>query len=226
MDYTFCGKELHFTNVDARLAFTDERLKLTDVRAELFGGTVKGDGDISIQKSKPGHTATLRFNDVNFQKLTKLYFNYDESQGKLDATYSFTGAGENARTMRGEGDMAVTDGNVFAIPFLGPFSEILSKIVPGMGHNKAHKASTKFSISNGIIATKDFVVEGKGFSMIGDGRIWFLDDRMDFDMRVNARGLPGVVLFPVSKLTEYTTQSKFSEPAWRLKIFPRLGPER
>jgi AsmA-like C-terminal region len=226
MDYTFCGKDLQFTNVDARLAFTDERLKLTDVRAELFGGTVKGEADISIVKAKPGHTATLRFGGVDFQRLTKLYFDYDESQGKLDATYSFAGAGDNGRAMRGEGEMAVTDGNVFAIPFLGPFSDILNKIVPGMGYNKAQKAAAKFTVANGIITTKDFVVTGKGFSMIGDGRIWFLDDRMDFDMRINAQGLPGVLLFPVSKLLEYRTQSKFSEPAWRPKVIPKLGTER
>src|SRR5262245_31003245 len=73
MDYTFCGKELHFSNVDARLAFTYERLKITEARAELFGGTVKGEADISILKGKPGHTAAVRFDDVDFQKLTKLY---------------------------------------------------------------------------------------------------------------------------------------------------------
>ncbi len=223
MNYTFCGKDLSLTDVKANLFFTDERLKLTNVRAGLFGGTVTGEGDISILKAKPGHVASLRFADMDFARLTKLYFGYDESQGKLNGAYHFTGTGDRGRLMRGEGELTVTDGNVFAIPFLGPFSDILNKIVPGMGYNKAHKASARFSIAEGIISTKDFVIEGKGFSMIGDGRIWFLEDRMDFDMRLNARGLPGVVLFPVSKLLEYRAQSKFSEPIWRPKLIPKIG---
>ena len=224
MDYTFCGKELHFNNFTAHLLFAEQRLKLTDVRAELFGGTIKGEADISLLKAKPGHVASLRFGDVDFSSLTKLYFDYDDSKGKLNGTYHFTGQGDNGRLMRGEGELAITDGNVFAIPFLGPFSDILSKIIPGAGYNRAHKASASFAIADGMIETKDFLVEGKGFSMIGDGRIGFLDDTMDFDMRVNAQGIPGLILFPVSKLLEYHTDAKFSKPDWRPKVIPKLTP--
>ena len=226
MDYTFVGKELHFGEAKGRLFFTDERLKLSDTRAELFGGKITGDADISILKAKPGHNATLQLSGVNFAKLSKLYFDYDDSEGKLDAAYSFSGKGDEGRTMRGEGEVTVTDGKVFAIPFLGPFSEILNKIVPGMGYNRAHKASMTFGIAEGIITTKNFLITGKGFSMMGGGRIWFLDDKMDFDIRINAQGLPGVLFFPVSKLLEYRAASKFSKPEWRPKIIPRINVEK
>ena len=128
--------------------------------------------------------------------------------------------------MRGKGELTVTDGKVFAIPFLGPFSEILNKIVPKMGYNAAHKAAASFAIEDGVITTKDFLITGKGFSMMGGGRIWFLDDRMDFDVRINAQGLPGVLFFPVSKLLEYRAASKFSKPDWRPKIIPRIPSDR
>ena len=128
--------------------------------------------------------------------------------------------------MRGEGELTVTDGNVFAIPFLGPFSEILTKVFPGVGYNRAHKASASFGIADGIITTKNFLISGKEFSMLGGGRIWFLDDRMDFDIRINAQGLPGAIFLPVSKLLEYRTVSKFSKPEWRPKIIPRINPGR
>ena len=58
--------------------------------------------------------------------------------------------------------------------------------------------------------------------MIGHGKLFFVDDRMDFDMRINAQGLPGVLLFPVSKLLEYTSDGKLSKPTWRPKVVPRL----
>jgi hypothetical protein len=187
---------------------------------------VTGNGDISLLKAKPGHVAELQFADVDFTSLTKLYFDYDEAHGKMSGTYRFTGAGDDGRTMRGEGDMVVTDGNVFAIPFLGPFSEILNKIVPRMGYSRARKASASFTVADGLITTKNFLIEGRGFSMIGGGKIWFLDDRMDFDIRINAQGLPGVLLFPVSKLTEFRALSKFSKPEWRPKVLPRPSERR
>ena len=224
LEYTLFGKDLHFTGVTARMAFTESQLTMTDVQAELFGGTLRGEAVISIRKGKPGHTAHVEFDGVDFTKLTKLYFDYNESQGKLHGTYDFTGAGDDGRVMRGHGGITVMEGQVFAIPFLGPFSGFLNDLVPGMGYQKARRASATFTVDEGVIATKDFVIVGRGFSMIGDGEIGFLDDRLDFDMRVNAQGLPGVVLFPVSKLLEYETRGKFSEPSWRLKIVPRFGP--
>ena len=222
MDYTFCGKELKFGKVDAKMVFDDERLKLSDVRAELFDGVLKGTADISIVKAKPGHTAELRFIDVNFEKLTKLYFDYNDSKGKLNGVYNFNGKGDDGRTMRGEGKLEITEGYVFAIPFLGPFSDVLNKIVPGMGYNRARRAGMTFAIADGILATKNLEIEGRGFSMFGDGRIWFLDDKMDFDMRLNAQGLPGVLLLAVSQLLEYRSVSKFSTPDWKPKVIPTL----
>lgn len=223
IDYTFCGKDLHLTDVTGKLGFANGRMEMTDIRAELFGGTVKGEADISLLKAKPGHAARLEFAGVDFSSLTKLYFDYDESEGKLHGVYHFTGAGEDGRTMRGNGQLTVVEGKVFAIPFLGPFSEILNKLVPGMGYHKARRAAASFEVADGFLTTKDLVIEGRGFSMIGDGRIGFLDDRLDFDMRINAQGLPGVLLFPMSKLLEYETRGKFSKPAWRAKILPKFG---
>jgi len=226
MDYTFCGKDLHLTDVTGKLSFNDARLKIDSARAGLFGGTIKGDADISLLKIKPGHVATMRFTDVDFTSLTKLYFGYDESKGKLNGTYNFNGRGDDGRSMKGEGELTVTEGNVFAIPFLGPFSDILSKIVPGIGYNSARKASMTFAISDGIITTKNLAIEGRGFSMFGNGRIWFLDDRMDFDMRINMQGLLGLPVFVLSKLFEYRADSKFSKPEWRPKVIPNLGGSR
>ena len=226
MDYTFCKKDLHFSTLKGRLFFTDENLKLTDVRAELFGGMVTADGDVSTLKVKPGESLTIRVAGAEFPKLTKLYFGFDDSKGKLDGSCVFTGKGDDVRSLRGEGEIAITEGNVFAIPFLGPLSEILNKIVPGMGVSRARKATAKFSMADGILTNKDLVVEGNGFSMFGGGRLWLTEDKLDYDMRINARGLPGVVLFPVSKLLEYRANSRLSKPDWRLRMVPRLSSEK
>ena len=91
-----------------------------------------------------------------------------------------------------------------------------------MGYNVAHKGGCTFEMRDGVISTRDFLVKGQGFSMIGDGKLYFLDDKIDFDIRLNAQGLPGVLLFPVSKLFEYTSDGSLSKPVWKPKRLPSL----
>jgi hypothetical protein len=222
MDYTFLKRELHSPQIAGKLLFNHERLKISGLDGSLFGGRIRGGADISLNKAKPGHSANVEVENVNFASLTKLYFNYDSSQGRLNGRYAFSGRGDDARTMEGRGELSVTEGNVFAIPFLGPLSGILNSIVPGMGYNVARQGTAAFTIREGVIATNNLEVQGKGFSMFGGGKLFFLDDRMDFNMRINAQGLPGVLLFPVSKLFEYTADDKLSKPTWRPKMLPKL----
>ncbi len=221
-DHLFLKKNLSFPNVTGKLWFADDRLKITGVTAALFGGKLRGNADISLVREKPGHTVEMQLENVDFASVTKLYFDYETSKGRFDAVYNFTGAGDDPRAMRGRAEIAVRDGNVFAIPFLGPFSGILNSIVPGMGLDVAQKASGSFAVADGVINTDDLVVVGNGFSLMGNGKLMFVEDAIDFNVRINAHGLPGVLLFPVSKLFEYVSDEKLSKPKWRSKALPRL----
>jgi hypothetical protein len=78
-------------------------------------------------------------------------------------------------------------------------------------------------VADGVIRTDDLDVDGRGFTMIGQGDLLFIEDRMDFTVRVNARGVPGVLLYPVSKLFEYIADGKLSEPKWRPRVLPKGG---
>lgn len=222
MEYTFLKRELRSPQISGKLLFSSDRLKISDLNGALFGGRIRGSADISLRKEKPGHTVKMEVENMDFASLTKLYFNYDGSQGQLTGRYDFSGRGDDARTMEGRGQLSVVDGNVFAIPFLGPLSGILNSIVPGMGYNVARQGTATFTIQSGVISTENLEVQGNGFTMLGGGKLFFLDDKMDFDMRINARGLPGVLLFPVSKLFEYTADDKLSKPTWRPKMLPKM----
>ena len=131
MDYMFLGKTLPFDHVAARLLFTNDRLQINDVRADLLDGTLRGNADISLARNDPRYRASLSISEINFPRLTDLYFNYKTSQGLLRGTYEFNGLGNDWRTMRGKGKVEVSNGDVFAIPIFGPLSGILNHIVPG-----------------------------------------------------------------------------------------------
>jgi hypothetical protein len=218
VDYDFLGKTLPFDRVSARLLFTDDRLQIVDLRGALLSGTVRGNADISLARNDQRYRANVSVDAIDFPHLTDLYYNYKTAHGQLSGTYDFTGSGSDARTMRGRGKVEVTNGEVFAIPIFGPLSGILNHIVPGSGYSIAHKASTSFEISDGVIHTDDFDAAGTFFSMLGHGDIHFLDDKLDFNLRLNMKG-PGILLTPMYKLFEYTGEGSLKKPDWHPKRF-------
>jgi hypothetical protein len=218
MDYTFLGKILPFDRISARLLFTNERLQINDVRADLLSGTLRGNADISLARNDPRYRAMLSLSEINFPRLTELYYNYKTAQGLLGGTYEFAGLGNDWRTMRGSGKVEVSNGDVFAIPIFGPLSGILNKIVPGSGYSIARDATADFKVENGIIHTDDFKAAGALFSMLGHGDIHFLDDKLDFNVRLDMKG-PGIVLMPMYKLFEYVGEGSLKKPDWHPKRF-------
>ena len=199
-------------------------MKFTNLRGEIFGGQAEGSLDLALGKVKD-YTATLGVKGLDFAKLTKLYFDYDDSKGELSGEYRWTGRGDDSRTLRGAGSLQVDRGNVFAIPFMGPLSGVLSNVIPGLGFDKAHRATASFQTADGRISTGNLDVHGLGFSLIGGGWLGYTNDTMDFRVRMNTRGLPGLVLSPVSKLFEYSSQGPLNKPVWRPRVLtvPVLG---
>jgi hypothetical protein len=218
MDYVFLGKTLEFDRVSGRLLFTNDRLQITDIRGALLAGALRGNADISLARNDPRYRAGLSVSQINFPLLTDLYYNYKTAQGVLKGTYNFTGLGTDWRTMRGDGKVEVSNGDVFAIPIFGPLSGILNKILPGSGYSIARTGTADFKVENGIIHTDDFEAAGALFSMLGHGDIHFLDDKLDFSLRLDMKG-PGVLLTPMYKLFEYAGTGSLKKPDWHPKVF-------
>jgi hypothetical protein len=218
MDYVFLGKTLPVDRVSGRLLFTDNRLELSEIAGGLFTGTVRGAADISLAKGDPHYHANLAIDGLDFPRVADLYFKYQTARGRLNGTYDWTGLGSEARSMRGNGTVKVTEGDIFAIPVFGPLSGMLNAILPGAGYSLAHKANATFAVKEGVIHTDDFKVSGKLFGMVGHGDVHFLDDKLDFDIRIDATG-PGVLLTPMYKLFEYKGEGSVTKPNWHPKRF-------
>ena len=223
LGYTLIGKDLPFGPTSGTVRLKAQDLSVDLPRSRLFGGDVSVKAQVSVAPGVPRFSVSARLTDVDFMTLTRLYFGYDESGGKLSGAYDFTMTGGDDLSMTGRGNLMITDGKVLAMPVLGPLSVLLNDIIPGVGYQTAKKATADFTVANGVIDTKDIVIQGTGFSMLGNGKIHYLEDRMEMNMRLNAQGLPGVVLFPVSKILEYESVGSAKHPKWRPKILPKIG---
>ena len=220
MDYVFLGKTLPFQKINGRLLFTNDRLQIVDLRGTLLSGSVRGSADISLAHGDQHYRAKLAVDGMDFPRLTDLYWNYKTAQGRLSGSYDFNGNGDNSRLMEGTGQATVSNGDVFAIPVFGPLSGILGSLLPGkvVGYSIAREAKSNFTAKNGVLHTDNFEVAGGWFSMLGDGDIYFLDDKLDFNIRLSPKGA-GVLLTPVYKLFEYKGEGSLKNPNWHPKGF-------
>ena len=223
LDYDLLNRTLKFGRTLANVDITGTKVIANIKSAELMDGNVGVNATVSIDPADPTFGADIDIRRVNFAQLTKLYFNYEDSLGVGSGKFKFTARMGQEQQMRGDGSLRVEDGHVFAIPILGPLSEIINKIIPGAGFQTARLATADFTVGDEKISTKNLKVEGAGFSLYGYGDIFFVKDKMDMSVRINARGIPGLVLFPVSKLFEYVSTGSVSKPEWRPKIIPRFG---
>ena len=222
MNYKLLGKTLTFGHTQAKVDVVSNTVTALITRAPLMDGDVSLKTVVSIDPKDPVFRADVKLNRVNFSDLTKLYFDYDDSKGVASGEYSFKARMGREELMVGQGSLRIEDGNVFAIPTLGPFSTILGGILPGVAYNTARLATSDFTVANKKITAPNIEIVGKGFSMFGEGDIFFLTGGLDMSMRINAQGIPGLVFFPVSKLLEYHSNGTISEPRWSPKIIPRI----
>lgn len=223
LDYDLLHKTLQFGRTAADVDVAGRWVLANVKSARLMGGDTSIRAKVSVDDKNPVFSADLDVRKVDFAKLTKLYFDYDDSQGAMSGKFRFSARMGEEEKLRGDGSIRVEDGQVFAIPILGPLSDIINKIIPKAGYQAASLATADFRIGDEKITTDNLVIEGAGFSLFGNGDIFFMKDRMDMSVRINARGIPGIVLFPVSKLFEYVSTGSVSNPEWMPKIIPRFG---
>ncbi|MDD5198472.1 MAG: AsmA-like C-terminal region-containing protein [Terrimicrobiaceae bacterium] len=220
LTYTLLNRDLVFGDTQATVLLKGQQV-LADVRrAALYGGEAAVTAKVSTAPDDPSFSAKIAVDRIDFPSLTKLYFGYAKSEGVMSGRYAFDSSLRDASKMRGSGSIRVEDGHVLAIPLFGPLSSIISTIIPGAGHESARLATADFTIADQLIRTKNLDISGSGFELFGDGSVGIPGGQMDLTVRINARGIPGLVLFPVSKLLEYVSTGTISNPQWRPKVIP------
>ncbi|MCS7008849.1 MAG: AsmA-like C-terminal region-containing protein, partial [Chthoniobacterales bacterium] len=220
LDYELLGKNLHFSNITASVSIQKNTLLANIHSASLFNGSVQIQTIASLLPSNPTYQLKLNLNRVDFAPLSKLYFDYSESTGELSGHFSYSSDYSNPENLVGSGHLRIEDGNVFAIPIFGPLSPLISSVIPGAGYQNSRLATASFSVANQTIHTNDLEIVGQGFSLYGSGNIFFVKNQLDLTVRLNVKGTPGFLLFPISKFFEYYSDGSLQNPQWRPKNIP------
>jgi hypothetical protein len=219
------GRNVPFENVTARVTGAGETTNF-DVKARLLGGSFDLKGRMQDSQPPRPYRGELRLDGVSFQRFAQIYSKTAETEGDLTGHFRFDGREENWKQLKGEGAAIILNGNLYAVPILGPLTPLLDNLLPGKikDYNVATEANCTFRVADGSVTTENFEALTSVFKLASRGRINFIDDEVDLTTQVRVRGLPGIVLRPFSELFEFRGEGTVKDTRWTpslLKGVPR-----
>jgi hypothetical protein len=213
MEWKLFNVPYSFDEPQGTLVFKNRRLTVNMKQAGFYDGNLAGTLDMDLRDNPAAYTLDIALSKVNFKKFMSRTWHYDKSTGDMAASGHFTGKIGAMQTMNGNGEVKISDGDITSIPFLGT----LTPLIPGF--TVADAAHGTFTVKDGIIHTEDMHISSEFFALIGNGNYNFVTDKMDLDMRVNANLIPGILLYPLSKIFEFHADGTMKDPNWQSKNF-------
>lgn len=217
----FAFWRLSASEIAARLQWQGNQLYLTNLEAGFYGGKLTGTASFDLQDPAHGRyvfDARVRQSSMGELLLEATRGKTNLAQGTFDLDLTVTSAETaDVHSWDGYGRAELRDGQLWNTPIFGFLSPILNTLIPGLGNNRAKAATATFTITNGVIHTRDLVISCPPATLNYRGTL-------DFDQRVNAKveaqvltevagmgPLLGLVLRPVSKLFEFKATGTLSD---------------
>ncbi len=214
------GKDLDFEQ--ARADVSARRGEITfEAAARLMQGQFEAKGRADTRPRQPTYAAEVKVNALSFARFARIYAPAYETEGDLTGHFNFEGVTGNPAALRGKGVAIILNGNLYAVPILGPLTPLLGGFLPSpiKGYNVAKEANCTFSVADGHIYTDNIEALTTAFRLVAKGNANFIEDKVEFDAQARMRGLPGLVLRPVSELLEYQARGSIGDPQWKPRLF-------
>ncbi len=215
-DYEFLGENITLLEPKATVALLGNEVRVSGLSASTFNGTVAGD---IVHSGKSNLTGELRWSKLAMPGLSSTYGYEMKGGGLLTGRIEFAITGGNVKTMKGKGLVALENAELFSVPVFGPLSGVVSTVLDdkSAGFQQAKHAFCNFEISKGILSTRDFQSATTSVTFIGDGEVDLEEKSIDFTIRLNARGLLGLITLPLRPfygLFEFRGTGSIEKTAW------------
>ena len=220
------------TNIVGTVHWQNQTLILTNVAAAFYGGSGNGFANFDFLAPHEGadYEFALTVTNVNLHLLAMdLSSPTNRLEGILAGRLVVTDADtRDWQTWDGFGHANLHDGLLWDIPIFGILSPVLNTFLPGLGNSRATDATTKFSITNGVIYTDSLEIHSTLMRLQYTGTV---DLKQNVQARVIAQLLRNTwvvgpvvstVLWPVSKLFEYKITGTLKNPKSEPVYVPKL----
>ncbi|MCS6771359.1 MAG: hypothetical protein NZ740_04965 [Kiritimatiellae bacterium] len=207
------------------------RYVVTNFAGRAFGGQLQGNVWVepAYAGPEPRFIATISLTNADFAAIARgRSWAGETTTGRLHLAVTATGLISDVLgpATRGDGWLVIEQGELLRTPLFGGLSELLSRLVPGLGFVSQTDLECTFLIGDGGLRTDDLQLSGDVISMRARGDIEF-DGRIRMDVQVvlMRRGPLAAFLrlltFPVTKLFEFRLSGTLENPQWRPLNLPK-----
>lgn len=229
MNWMFLGAPVTIQSMTGDVKIDDQKVALTQLKGTAFGGEVAGTVTVSLQQDR-AFTTEVTWSKLMLEGISQTYEFREKGYGYLTGRIVMSGKSGQTKTLQGEGQCRLEKGELFAVPIFGPLSNLVALVLADrrVGFERAKDASCHYTIREGIMRTNDFVTYTPSLKFTGNGSVNLNDSTIDMTMRMNARGLLGLVVMPfqpiIKGLFQFKGQGPMSEPKWEHVIFTSPTP--
>lgn len=222
--WEFLDEPVTFSDVSSELQIDSQQVVLANLKAGVFGGACAGIVRVKHSGEKRFDTE-LRWNNLRLGDISETYKFNEKGYGTLTGRIALKGiTGEN-KTLEGEGLCALNTGELFAVPIFGPLSGVIAGVLGDRraGFERAKDAFCNFTIRKGILQTNDFMTYTNSLKFTGNGTVDLDKSTIDMTIRMNARGLLGIITLPLQPiirgLFQFQGQGPLNKPRWEHVVF-------
>lgn len=220
-DYRFLGENLTLSQPSGKVLIRGEKVTIEDLKLNGFDGPVAAHFDFNGKGKIEGEMSWTR---LSVPSLASTYGFNMKGGGDLTGRLEFTITDGKVETMNGEGLCALEKTELFSVPIFGPLSPLVSGVLSDRraGFERAKSAFCNFTIKDGVLATRDFQTSTTSLTFLGDGSVDLKERTLDMTMRLNARGLLGLLTLPLRPfygMFQFRGTGPLKEPKWENAMF-------
>jgi len=214
------GEKITFGRAKGNVLLRGERVEVNGLDLMAFNGPVNASFNYSNNK----FTSEITWTHLDLHALAGAYGVTMQGGGTTTGRIEFSQTDGKTATLNGKGHAGFEDAHLFAVPILGPLSPLIAAVVDDRrtGYERAKDAFLTFDIKNGVVRSNDFRTTTTNLTFTGDGEIDLVSDNVDMTMRVNARGLLGLITLPLRPfygLFQFRGTGPMREPQWENVMF-------
>lgn len=195
-DYVFLGENLTLGRPRAQVGIQGERVSISNLKVDAFDGPVAGNLEYVGGGKFQGE---LNWTHLSIPDVTSTYGFQMKSGGNVTGRIEFSLTDGKVETLNGAGLIALEKAELFSVPMFGPLTPLIGGVLNDerAGFQQAKHAFCTFKIQNGVLSTNDFQTSTSSLNFAGDGSIDLKERTLDMTMRMNARGLLGLLTLPL-----------------------------
>ena len=220
-DYRFLGQVLTLEKPTGKVAIRGERVTVDNLHCNVFDGPVAARFD---DRGKSKLEGELSWTKLSLPALASTYGFQIKSGGNVTGRVEFTLNDSQVATMNGEGLLALNKTELFSVPIFGPLSPLISGVLNNrrLGFQDAKSAFFTFRIKDGILSSRDFRTTTPSLVFAGDGTVDLQELSFDMTLRMNARGLLGLITLPLRPfygMFQFRGTGPLRNPKWENVMF-------